>query len=361
MRGGCRTGWRRRSLGLSSLGSAACAVVLRCVNGGGQGWRALAGSISAFGGRISVSWSLVGPIGPSIDHKAVWALVRRQHSVISRAQLVACGFSRDAIRHRIERGQLWVEWPGVYRVGRRELDREGRFMAAVLACGPGAILSHESAAVVWGIRTAHPARIHVSIPAARRVRLDGIRAHRRNPMPPATTIRSIPLSQPLFTLVDLAATLRTDALEAALNEADRLGLIPMDRIATELDGLPPYPGVAVMRRTLAHYTRTDSNLERRFLGLVRKAGLPLPATQERIGRGRVDFHWPDLRLVVETDGLTYHRSPMQQLEDRRRDQAHTAAGRTQLRFANLQIRHSPEEVVAVLRATAAALGTPLRR
>ena len=234
-------------------------------------------------------------------------------------------------------------------------------MAAVLACGPGAMLSHESAAALWGIRTAYPAAIHISIPAARRVRLDAIRPHRRNPMPPATTIRSIPLSQPLFTLVDLAATLQTDPLEAAINEADRLGLIDADRIEPELATIAHYPGVAKLRKTLGRYTRTDSNLERRFLGLVRKAGLPLPATQERIGRGRVDFHWPDLRLVVETDGLTYHRTPMQQVEDRRRDQAHTAAGRTQLRFANLQIRHSPDEVVAVLRATATALGTPLRR
>ena len=275
--------------------------------------------------------------------------------------MLAFGFSLDAIRHRIERGQLFVEWPGVYRVGRRELDRDGRFMAAILACGPGAILSHESAAALWGIRNGGAHVIHISIPATRRVRLRGIHTHRRNPMPAATTIRSIPLSQPLFTLVDLAATLRTDPLEAAINEADRLGLIDADRIEPELATIARYPGGVKLRKTLERYTRTDSNLERRFLGLVRKAGLPLPATQERIGRGRVDFHWPKLRLVVETDGLTYHRTPMQQLEDRRRDQAHTAAGRTQLRFANFQIRHSPDEVVAVLRATAAALGTPLRR
>jgi very-short-patch-repair endonuclease len=89
-------------------------------------------------------------------------------------------------------------------------------------------------------------------------------------------------------------------------------------------------------------------LERRFLAVVREARLPMPATQERIGPGRIDFHWPDLGLVVETDGLAYHRTPMQQLDDRRRDQAHAAAGRTQLRFANLQVRESPEEVAAIL-------------
>jgi len=241
------------------------------------------------------------------------------------------------------------------------LTREGRFMAAVLASGPGAALSHESAAALWGIRKAGINPIHVSIPANRKIDLDGIRPHRRNPMPPTTTKRAIPLSSPLFTLVDLAAILETDPLEAAINEADKLNLVDPGQLEAALDAMPRFPGVGVLRTTLARYSRTDSNLERRFLAIVRKARLPLPATQEYIGRGRIDFHWPDLNLVVETDGLAYHRTSIQQLEDRRREQAHTAAGRTQLRFANIQIRESPDEVVAVLRATTATLKTPLRR
>jgi very-short-patch-repair endonuclease len=234
-------------------------------------------------------------------------------------------------------------------------------MAAVLACGPDAILSHESAAALWGIRKAGLHPIEVSIPANRRVRLHGIRAHRRDPVPPATNIKCVPLSQPLFTLVDLAATLGTDPLEATLNEADRLGLVEIPCIEAELEALPKSPGIGRLSRMLNSYSRTDSNLERRFLALVREAGLPLPATQEHVGPGRIDFYWPDLNLVVETDGLTYHRTPMQQLRDRRRDQAHTAAGRVQLRFPNVQIRESPDEVVAVLGATAATRGTLPRR
>ena len=169
-------------------------------------------------------------------------------------------------------------------------------------------------------------------------------------MPSTTTKRGIPLTSPLFTLVDLAATLETDPLEAAINEADRLNLVDPEELEHSLDRMPLFPGVGVLRETLARYTRTDSNLERRFLAILRKHRIPLPATQEHIGRERIDFHWPDLRLVVETDGLTYHRTPMQQLEDRRRDQAHTQAGRTQLRFANLQIRESPDEVVTTLQS-----------
>jgi very-short-patch-repair endonuclease len=281
--------------------------------------------------------------------------------VISRTQLLAFGFTIDAIRHRIDRGRITAEWPGVYRVGRMPLSRDGRFIAAVLACGDDAALSHESAAALWGIRKADTDPIDISIPHTRRIRLEGIRPHRRNPMPPTTTIRSICLSQPLFTLVDLAAELDPDPLEAAINEADRLNLVDPEELEAALEEMPLYPGVGVLRATLARYSRTDSNLERRFLALIRKARLPLPATQQHVGPGRIDFHWPEFDLVVETDGLSYHRTPMQQLEDRRRDQAHTAAGRTQLRFANLQIRESPDEVVAVLRATRARLGTRLRR
>ncbi|HEU4927924.1 MAG TPA: DUF559 domain-containing protein, partial [Vicinamibacterales bacterium] len=281
-------------------------------------------------------------------------LVRDQHSTISRIQLLGFGLSAKAIRHRIARGRLTPIWPGVYRVGRAPLTREGRFMAAILACGDGAILTHDSAAAVWGIRKGGLDPIHVSVPAGRRARLAGIQVHRRNPMPPATTKQNLPLSRPLFTLVDLAATLDTDPLEAAINEADRLNLIDPETLEAGLAAVPYFRGRGKLRRALARYTRTDSNLERRFLAIVRKARLPMPATQEHVGRGRIDFHWPELGLVVETDGLAYHRTPMQQLEDRRRDQAHTVAGRTQLRFANLQIREEPD-------AVARTLGTVINR
>lgn len=266
------------------------------------------------------------------------------------AQLLDFGFTFEAIRHRIDRGRIVKVWPGVYRVGQMPLTREGRFMAAVLAAGEGAILSHDSAATIWGIRKGGLDPIHLSIPASRRVRLDGIQPHRRRPMPAATTKQNLPLSSPLFTLVDLAASLDTDPLEAAINEADRLNLVDPETLELAIIDIPSFPGKGRLRDSLSRYSRTDSNLERRFLAIVRKARLPMPATQEHVGRGRIDFHWPDLNLVVETDGLTYHRRPIQQLEDRRRDQAHTAAGRTQLRFANLQIRESPDQVAATLLA-----------
>jgi very-short-patch-repair endonuclease len=234
-------------------------------------------------------------------------------------------------------------------------------MAAVLASGKGAALSHESAAQLLGIRRYERGDIEVSIPAARTVRLEGIRAHRRNPMPETATIRSIPVTQPLFTLVDLAASLQDRALEAAMNEADTLGLLHTEAASAALDRLPPYPGIARLRRILTQHTRTDSDLERRFLRLVKQAGLPAPETQARVNGHRVDFYWPDLRLVVETDGLTYHRTPTQQIRDRERDQAHTRAGLVNLRFANAQVRDDKPAVMATLRAVAERLrNTPPR-
>jgi very-short-patch-repair endonuclease len=276
--------------------------------------------------------------------------------------LAGLGFSIEAIRHRLRTGRLHsLQFRGVYAVGRRELTREGVWMAAVLACGEGAALSHESAAQLLGIRRYERGDIEVSIAAARTVRLEGIRAHRRNPLPATTTLRSIPVTQPLFTLVDLATSLHERRLEAALNEADTLGLLDPETASAALDRLPPYPGIAGLRRILTQYTRTDSDLERCFLRLVKRAGLPMPVTQARVNGHRVDFYWPHLRLVVETDGLTYHRTPTQQIRDRERDQAHTRAGLTQLRFANAQVRHDQRAVTATLRAVAERLrNTPPR-
>jgi very-short-patch-repair endonuclease len=193
------------------------------------------------------------------------------------------------------------------------------------------------------------------------VRRKGIRVHRRNPMPPTTTVNSIPVSQPLFTLIDLAAQLGDRELEAAVNEADKLGLIDPETAAKSLEQLPRRPGIAKLRRTLTEHTQTDSDLERRFLRLVKKAGLPKPETQAEVNGYRVDFYWPELGLVVETDGLTYHRTPSQQIRDRERDQAHARAGLTSLRFANAQIRNDAAAVIATLSAVTEHLrNTPPR-
>jgi very-short-patch-repair endonuclease len=274
---------------------------------------------------------------------------------VSRAQLGELGLGRAAIRHRVERGRLHLVWPGVFAVGRPELTREGRWTAAVLTCGEGAVLSHTSAGELWRILPERPGPVTLSVPAVRRPkRRQRIRVHRRSVLGEndVTAHNGIPVTTPTATLIDLAAQLSRRRLEAAVNEADKLDLIDPETLRATLDDAVRRPGTAALRRTLdrATYTRTDSDLERRFLRLAREAGLPRPKTQQQLNGFRVDFHWRDLKLVVETDGLRYHRTPAQQAQDRRRDQALTVAGLTVLRFTHGQVTHEPEHVTATLRA-----------
>jgi very-short-patch-repair endonuclease len=286
--------------------------------------------------------------------RLVLALAASQHGVVSRAQLLAMGLSARAITHRIARGRLHPVFTGVYAVGRPEITREGRWIAAVLACGPGAVLSHRSAAALWGFAGDGPLP---EISVSRDVRRTGIRAHHRSQSIETSTELRIPTTTPIQTLTDLASVLGRVELERAINEADKLELIRWDQIAAVVAVPLTAPGAARLRDALARHTLqlTDSELERRFLPIARRAGLPEPLTQQRLDGYRVDFYWPDLRLVVETDGLRYHRTPATQARDARRDQVHLAAGRTPLRFTHSQVAYEAAEVERTLRAVVARL------
>lgn len=282
--------------------------------------------------------------------RSVWALARSQHWVIAREQLLAAGVHPQAVKHRVAVGRLHPVHSGVYAVGRRDLSRNGALMAAVLACGAGAALSHRSAAELWGIGPR--AAFEVTVPAGRKPRRPGIRVHRRVLDPAQTTRRrNTPTTSITCTLVDLASHLPKDHLERAVNEADRLDLIDPEELRKALEAFAGQTGVAKLRTLLDRltFTLTDSALERRFKPIGRSAGLPQPLTQQRVNGFRVDFYWPDLGLVVETDGLRYHRTPSQQTRTLRRDQAHYASGLLPLRFSHAQIRWEPDYVAAMLR------------
>ena len=263
------------------------------------------------------------------------------------------------IKHRIATGRLHPVRRGVYAVGRPQLTRHGEWIAAVLSCGPDAVLSHESAAALWAIRVERHPLIEVSTRhVARRQR--GVRVHRRAALKSSDLTRhqGIPVTSVTTTLLDLAAKLPPHQLEAAANDADKCGLIDPDALRSAVVGMPGRRGAPAMRRVLDRrtFTLTDSELERRFLPLARRAGLPLPQTGRRVNGFKVDFYWPDLGLVVETDGLRYHRTPAQQATDRLRDQRHAAAGLTPLRFTHAQVTYESDHVVAVLSAVAHRLG-----
>lgn len=257
-------------------------------------------------------------------------------------------------------GRLHKLWRGVYAVGRSEISREGRWMAAVLSCGPDAMLSHRSAGTLWGLlrsarnsgRQSRP--IEIVVPHGTFRRRPGVQIHRRSDLGAEhrREVGGIPVTDPISTLVDLASCAPSWTVERAINEADRLDLVDLEALQAELDWLPPRPGMTVLRTLLGDGALTDTGLERRFLSLARSAGLPKPETQAWVNGYRVDFYWPDLRLVVEADGWRYHRTAVAQTIDYRRDQAHTASGLTVLRFSEEQIRHKPHEVKRALAAVA---------
>jgi len=288
-----------------------------------------------------------GPVGRP------WAIADEQHGVVTHRQLVAIGLHPQAIKHRIASGRLHPIRRGVYAVGRPELSRHGHWLAAVLSCGPGAVLSHWSAAALWELLPERDACIHISAPAQSNPRPPGIAIHRRKALLPPDLGRrdGIPLTSPARTLIDLASVINRERLERAINEADKLDLIDPASLRAAVDARRGQRGVGVLRDVLDRRTfvLTDSQLERRFLPLARGAGLPKPRTGQRVNGFKVDFYWPDLGLVVETDGLRYHRTPVQQARDRLRDQTHTAAGLTCLRFTHSQVTYEPEHVLATLR------------
>jgi very-short-patch-repair endonuclease len=293
----------------------------------------------------------------------VWSVAELQHAVVARWQLIELGYSRRAIEHRLKRGRLHPLFRGVYSVGRPGVTPHGWWMASVLACGPDALVSHASAAALWGISPPTTA-LHVSVPGHVDPRQRGVRVHRRSVLTAADIQRRhrIPVTDPVCTLIDIATCLPRNEQEAAINEADKLGLIDPETLRAELDLRPRRPGIRTLRETLDNrtFTMTDSELERLLLPIARRAGLPLPQTQVWLNGYRVDFYWPGLGLVVETDGLTYHRTPAQQAADRIRDQAHAAAGLTTLRFTRAQVRYEPLHVQSTLAAVAARLEAALR-
>jgi very-short-patch-repair endonuclease len=276
--------------------------------------------------------------------------------VVSRSQLLELGLTSKAIAHRIGTGRLHPLRRGVYAVGRQDVDQRGRWMAAVLSCGPEALLSHRSAAALWGMLRCTPS-LEVVVPAEVCRRPSGIRVHRRVGLAAEDRrlMDGIPATTPVATLVDFASCSTDGQLERAINEADRLDLVDPELLRGAIDELSRRPGLARLRKLLDRQTFTDSGLERRFLSLARSAGLPSPQTQAFVNGFRVDFYWPRIGLVVETDGLRYHRTPGQQASDRRRDQAHTAAGLTTLRFAEGQIRFESRRVAATLTSVVSRL------
>jgi hypothetical protein len=288
---------------------------------------------------------------------ALAELTGRQWGVVSLAQLETLGLGPRGVQHRAESGRLRRIHRGVYAIGGAALPREGRHLAAVLACGPGAVLSHTSAAVHWGLLTYDAPRPEVTAPASR-AGAPGIRLHRSHSLDARDTTehRGIPVATVAKTLLDVGAHAPTSHLEHALGQALRHELYDQSAIDDILDRHRGRRGTKALRRaTASDPAFTRSELERRFRALCRRAGLPQPLSNVVVADAdlhphEVDFLFPAHRLVVETDGWRDHGTRVAFERDRAKDAALVAAGYAVLRFTKRQIADDPETVAARVRA-----------
>jgi very-short-patch-repair endonuclease len=289
---------------------------------------------------------------------AVADLARRQHGVAGRRQLVEMGLTADAIRHRVRSGRLHAVHPGVYAVGHVLLAPRGWWMAAVLANGEGALLSHRAAAALWGLVDGAPERIDV-LTFRGATRRPGVRARRARPVPPEDrAIRDgIPCTAVARTLVDLAGVVDARTLDRAVRRAVDLRLF--DRAAVEAACAPGRPGTRALRAAVAAVARdeaagrrTKGELELRFLDLLRRHRFVEPSTNVQVptpwGEYEIDAFWPAARLAIELDGWDTHNDRETFRRDHRRAADVSAAGHRVIRLTWEQVVDRPDETVARL-------------
>jgi very-short-patch-repair endonuclease len=278
-------------------------------------------------------------------------LATRSHGVVTRRQLLAAGVSRDEIAQRVRSGALLREHPGVYRVGHRAPSVEARYLAAVLACGKGALLSGRAAGHLWGVVKGAAPPPEVIARTERKLKGVATRRARRSDPPNGTTHRGIPITTVPFTLIALAAQLDAEDLARACHEAGvRYGTTPQ-QVEDSLLRRPNAPGTRQLRAVLHGDVKvTLSKLEQRFLELLRDHGLPLPQTNRKAGARRVDCRWPSHRLTIELDGYRYHRSRHAWERDRRREREAHARGDDHRRYTYADVLEEPQLMLAELNA-----------
>jgi very-short-patch-repair endonuclease len=292
-----------------------------------------------------------GKEGHSSVDRAIGAIAEAQHGLVTRAQLSELGLGADAINHRLKLGRLRPIHRGVYAIGHRLLTQNGRWMAAVLACGPGTVLSHHAAAGLWRLR--NETRIEVTAPRSRKPR-PRIKVHRVDlPDDEKTTRWGIPTTTVPRTLLDLSAVVRQDELRSAMREAETRRLTDRLTLGDLIERYPRRPGIPRARAVLEEARRglgvVKSVLEERFQAFLLKAGLPLPQTNVMIEGFEVDCVWPQHRLIVELDSRGIHDTGPAFESDRARDRKLEAAGWRVIRITWRQLHDTPAEVEADLR------------
>lgn len=312
---------------------------------------------------------------PGVDFRAylsldaaIVALAELQHGLITLLQLQSLGLSKAAVAKRAKEGRLHRIHRGVYAVGRPSLTQHGDWLAAVLACGPQAVLSHRSAAALHGIRRDSRAKADVTLASPSARSRPTIDVHRSSTLEAAdiTTVDSIPCTTVARTLIDLGDVVSRRAVERAVDRAEVLRVFDGRAVHEAIERAGRRRGAATLRAVLESYeepTLTERQLEERFLALCRHASLPSPAVNAWITLSdgiayKADFLWRVERLIAETDSRGFHTHRAAFEHDRLRDQRLTLAGFTVVRFTWRQVTREPRRVSGALRGLLARLARP---
>jgi very-short-patch-repair endonuclease len=287
---------------------------------------------------------------------ALAELAERQHGVVATYQLEPLGLGRSAVSGRAASGRLHRVHRGVYAVGYRRLTQRGRWMAAVLACGPEAVLSHRDAAALLGLRPDTRRKVDISVPSAARSRA-GIDVHVSGTLCEldVTACEGIPCTTVARTLLDLGDVVDRRGVERAVEQAEILRLFDLGEVEEVIGRAGPRRGAGVLRAVIDDWVGqglTASELEERFLNLCRRARLPQPAVNAWLPLAgeevKADFVWRTERLVVETDGRASHGTRQAFESDRLRDQRLAVAGYRIVRFTWRQVAEEPDTVAATV-------------
>jgi very-short-patch-repair endonuclease len=289
--------------------------------------------------------------------EAIASLGIAQHGVFALSQVTAVGLTARAVQQRAARSRLHRIHDGVYSLVPRELlTRRGHWMAAVLAGGSGAVLSHRTAAALHGIRDTARTNIEVTVLGRSRTNRRGIDIHRATILTPAdiTVVDNIPCTSVARTKLDLAEVVSYRSLERAFDESEARELFDLHAINDQLARNPTRPAAAIVKRLLEeHYvgsTLTESMIEEAFYAICQSYRLPKPQFQQWIDLEddgpliRVDFVWRPQRVIVEPDGARFHGTAQARERDPRRDQRATVAGWRPIRTTTKQIFRRPHEL-----------------
>ena len=286
----------------------------------------------------------------------VYELADEQYGVITCGDLRRIGFTDARIDVWSRRGRLVRIHSGVYAVGHRHLRPEGVRLAAVLAFGEGACLSHRSAAAHWSLMRISQTLIDVSAPRSRRGAPD-VRIHRPCRLSAAdiTTHKAVPVTTVSRTLLDIAGSVPFGVLERAFNQAMVIGILDPDEMRSAIARAGRKRGIRAVKRIFSILdphapVLTHEGVEERLLTLIRRSGLPMPAINTYVEDEQVDFFWQAQRVVVETDGRAVHLQPLAFERDRARDRKLQLEGYDVFRFTDRDVTTTPEQTIATVRA-----------